>query len=259
MTLHSPGSAKPSFEVVSLNMHKGVSALHLRLTAHRLRQKIRERHPDLVFLQELQQKTRGRLRNLRVGGTLGLTPYLAEDFWPDWHYGKNAIYDRGHHGNAILSRHPLEQGLNYDISEYRFERRGLLHSQVLIGIDSGGHGGAQVHCFCAHLALLERGRRRQLDSILACIARVTPQGPAIIAGDFNDWRNRAEEPMRQAGFRDVFEVLTGEPARTFPSMHPVLRMDRIYVRDLKVLQAERLTDWATLSDHLGIAAQLALH
>ncbi len=148
MQAPGPAAQGPQFEVISLNMHKGVSALHLRLTAHRLRQRIRDRHPDLVFLQELQQKTHGRLRDLRVGATLGLTPYLAQDFWPDWHYGRNALYDRGHHGNAILSRHPLSQGLNYDISEYRFERRGLLHAVAFIGERA-------VDCFCVHLGLLE--------------------------------------------------------------------------------------------------------
>lgn len=70
MQVPGPTVQGPQFEVISLNMHKGVSALHLRLTAHRLRQRIRDRHPDLVFLQELQQKTHGRLRDLRVGATL---------------------------------------------------------------------------------------------------------------------------------------------------------------------------------------------
>ena len=248
-----PNMMDSRFEVVSLNMHKGVSALHFRLTAHRLRQRIRERHPDLIFLQELQQKTHGRLRDLRVGATLGLTPYLAQDFWPDWHYGKNAVYDRGHHGNAILSRHQLDRGLNYDISEYRFERRGLLHSVAKLG-----DARRPIDCYCVHLGLLERGRRRQLDTVLQCIDRISDAGPAIIAGDFNDWRNRAEDPMREAGFRDVFEVLTGSPAKTFPALRPMLKMDRIYVRGLQVVSVERLTDWAGLSDHLGISAQLAL-
>ncbi len=251
MQAPGPAAQGPQFEVISLNMHKGVSALHLRLTAHRLRQRIRDRHPDLVFLQELQQKTHGRLRDLRVGATLGLTPSLAQDFWPDWHYGRNALYDRGHHGNAILSRHPLSQGLNYDISEYRFERRGLLHAVAFIGERA-------VDCFCVHLGLLERGRRRQLEVVLDCIARIAGTGPAIVAGDFNDWRNRAEDPMGEAGFRDVFEIATGAPAKTFPSIRPMLRMDRIYVRGLNTHGAERLTEWSGLSDHLGLSARLSL-
>jgi endonuclease/exonuclease/phosphatase family metal-dependent hydrolase len=64
--------------------------------------------------------------------------------------------------------------------------------------------------------------------------------------------------MKAAGFEEVFEVLTGSPAKTFPSVKPILAMDRIYVRGLKVHSAEILHDWMKLSDHLGIAAELEL-
>ena len=64
--------------------------------------------------------------------------------------------------------------------------------------------------------------------------------------------------MREAGFTEVFETLTGAPARTFPSVKPILPMDRIYVRGLKIHSAEVLYEWLKLSDHLGIAAQLEL-
>jgi endonuclease/exonuclease/phosphatase family metal-dependent hydrolase len=94
--------------------------------------------------------------------------------------------------------------------------------------------------------------------MLECIAQIADTGPAIVAGDFNDWRNRAEDPMRDAGFRDVFEISTGTPAKTFPSIRPMLRMDRIYVRGLMTHQVERLTEWSALSDHLAISARLSL-
>ena len=64
--------------------------------------------------------------------------------------------------------------------------------------------------------------------------------------------------MRAAGFEEVFEVLTGSPAKTFPSMKPLLAMDRIYVRGLKIHAVEILHDWMKLSDHLGITAELEL-
>ena len=64
--------------------------------------------------------------------------------------------------------------------------------------------------------------------------------------------------MREAGFNEVFETLTGAPARTFPSMKPLLPMDRIYVRGLKIHSAEILHEWMKLSDHLGITAELEL-
>jgi endonuclease/exonuclease/phosphatase family metal-dependent hydrolase len=97
-----------------------------------------------------------------------------------------------------------------------------------------------------------------LAEIIRYIEELTNHAPTIVAGDFNDWRNRVSAPMRDAGFVEVFEVLTGSPARTFPSVKPILPMDRIYVRGLKIHSAEILYEWLKLSDHLGITAQLEL-
>jgi endonuclease/exonuclease/phosphatase family metal-dependent hydrolase len=250
----TPSTAR--LRLVTINMHKGVSALHLRPTVLRLRQRIREQHADLVFIQEIQQKVRGRVARLTRSAEVGVTEFLAEGFWPDWHYGRNAVYTRGHHGNAILSRHPLRRGLNYDISEYRFEKRGLLHGLVTLpGPDASP---SSVHCFCAHLALFERARRRQTRAIIKVIDALTDGGPAIVAGDFNDWRNSASDVMSEAGFTEVFEALRGMPARTFPSVRPMLRMDRIYVRGLRIRSVEVLTEWAAISDHLPLAAEVEL-
>jgi endonuclease/exonuclease/phosphatase family metal-dependent hydrolase len=204
-------------------------------------------------LQELQQEHRGRTRRFGQWPLTELTHFLSEDFWHDWHYGKNVEYPDGHHGNAILSKRPLHKGENYDISAYRFERRGLLHSITqLEGV------AIPIHCFCVHLALFEKGRERQLQEIIHYIDLLAGGGPTIVAGDFNDWRNRVSTPMRHAGFNEVFEVLTGSPAKTFPSVRPILAMDRIYVRGLKIHSAEVLHEWLKLSDHLGITAELEI-
>jgi len=241
------------FTVLSMNVHKGLSPLHRYATIHQLREKMRSHHPDLLFLQELQQEHRGRVRRFSQWPLAELTHFLSEDFWHDWHYGKNVEYRDGHHGNAILSKHPQQKGKNYDISAYRFESRGLLHSVTrLEGMDQ------PIHCFCVHLALFERGRERQLEAIIRHIQDLTQNGPTIVAGDFNDWRNRVSAPMKAAGFDEVFELLTGSPAKTFPSVKPLLPMDRIYVRGIKVHSADILHEWLKLSDHLGITAELEL-
>ncbi|QWE03102.1 endonuclease/exonuclease/phosphatase family protein [Polynucleobacter sp. JS-JIR-II-b4] len=241
------------FTVLSMNVHKGLSPLHRHSTIYQLREKMRSQHPDLLFLQELQQEHRGRVRRFSQWPLAELTHFLSEDFWCDWHYGKNVEYRDGHHGNAILSKHSQQKGSNYDISAYRFESRGLLHSvTTLDGMDQ------PIHCFCVHLALFERGRERQLEAIIKHIQDLTQNGPTIVAGDFNDWRNRVSAPMKAAGFDEVFELLTGSPAKTFPSVKPLLAMDRIYVRGIKVHSAEILHEWLNLSDHLGITAELEL-
>ncbi len=249
---HTTNLDQKRFSVMSMNVHKGLSPLKIKSTIHGLRDQMRLAHHDLIFLQELQQEHRTRGRRFNHWPNHELTDFLAQDYWGQWHYGKNAQYRQGHHGNAIMSKFPLHKGNNYDISAYRFEKRGLLHSSIELS------NGSRIHCFCVHLALFENGRARQLDEIISYIEDLTQGEPTILAGDFNDWRNRVSGPMKEVGFTEVFEYLHGEPAKTFPSIGPMLKMDRIYVRGLKIHSAKILHEWFKLSDHLGITAELEL-
>ena len=55
--------------------------------------------------------------------------------------------------------------------------------------------------------------------------------PVVIAGDFNDWRQTANRPLKaKAGLDEIFTRAHGRPARTFPVQFPLLRLDRIYVK-----------------------------
>jgi endonuclease/exonuclease/phosphatase family metal-dependent hydrolase len=216
-----------------------------------LRDRLRVLHPDLVFAQEVQEQHSMRHKRFAQWPEGDMSRFLAADFWSDSHYGRNAVYEHGHHGNAILSRHPLTCGPNHDISAYRFERRGLLHAEITLP-----QLAVPLHCFCVHLALLERGRMTQVGEILEHVAALAPDAPVILAGDFNDWRKRVSSRFTAAGFTEVFESFTGKPAMTFPAHLPVLPLDRVYVRGLKVRDARVLRDWAGLSDHLGLWAEL---
>jgi endonuclease/exonuclease/phosphatase family metal-dependent hydrolase len=240
--------------MVTMNIHKGLSTTNRKSTVHLLRERLRVLHPDLVFAQEVQEEHSGHKLRFPHWPEAEMSHYLAADFWEERHYGRNAVYDHGHHGNAILSRHPVLGGANHDISEYKFERRGLLHTEIRLP-----HMAHPLHCFCIHLALLQKGRTRQLEAIVAHVTRLVPEGaPVILAGDFNDWRKRASLPLERAGFAEVFETLHGKCALTFPSQMPVLPLDRIYVRNLKPRSARVLRDWSALSDHLGLWAEFDL-
>jgi endonuclease/exonuclease/phosphatase family metal-dependent hydrolase len=55
--------------------------------------------------------------------------------------------------------------------------------------------------------------------------------PVVVAGDFNDWRQQANHPLKsRPGWRDLYPR-HGRPARTFPVSFPLLRLDRIYVKN----------------------------
>ena len=209
-----------------------------------------------MFIQELQDLfPSGASRKLKPVNPSAIE-FLADAYWLDWHYGKNAVYPKGHHGNAILSRYRLNKGLNYDLSAYRFERRGALHS---VFEKKRLNGGMQsIHCFSIHLTLFEHGRKRQITQLIEEISYLAHSAPVIIAGDFNDWRNSLGPLMASYGFQEVFETLCGKPARTYPAFQPLLRMDRIYVRGLSARSARTLNHWENLSDHIGLLAELDL-
>ena len=244
---------KRRLHVATYNIHKGFSQLNRRMMVHELRDRLRELAPDIVFLQEVQGQHHGHALRHADWPKQAQGEFLADAVWRDFAYGRNAVYDEGHHGNAILSRFPIVSAENEDVSSHRFERRGLLHCEIAVpGWDQ------LLHCVCVHLALHERGRRLQLKALAARVGRlVPPHAPLIVAGDFNDWRDTASPLLAAAlGMKEVFRSLDGRPARSYPSTLPVLMLDRIYVRGFsaKLARAMRGRNWSRISDHAALSA-----
>jgi endonuclease/exonuclease/phosphatase family metal-dependent hydrolase len=246
--------------VVTYNIHKGFSQFHQHMMVHELRDQLRALGPDIVFLQEVQGKNSRHAKSFHNWPEEPQQDFLAEAVWGSTAYGSNVVYGHGHHGNAILARFPIEHSHNQDITQMRFERRGLLHCAINVqGFERA------VHCVCAHLSVFARSRRKQLDALAGYLeAIVDPALPLIIAGDFNDWRNEAELLLaKRLGLTEVFGGAWGDPdspGRSFPSRRPVLRLDRIYVRGFSVQQAEihSGSPWSKISDHAALSAHLVL-
>ena len=75
--------------------------------------------------------------------------------------------------------------------------------------------------------------------------------PLVIAGDFNDWTQHAQQGFaRPLGLHEVFEAAHGRLARSFPAALPVLQLDRIYVRGFSVKQA-RVHHGHAVGAHFG--------
>lgn len=245
----------PSLSIATYNIHKGYSQFNRRVVLHALRERLRELDADIVFLQEVQgADSRVALRQQAVHPQ---HEFLAHEVWPHHAYGMNAVYDAGHHGNALLSRHPILRWDNQDISAHRFEQRGVLHGEI-----AWSGSPLPLHCLCVHLGLFRRGRGQQLGALVQRIRRVVPDAaPLIIAGDFNDWRNHAKALLAQElGLHEVFESSTGKLAKSFPVGLPLLPLDRIYVRGLTVQQAavHAHHPWNKISDHAALSAVLSL-
>ncbi len=245
-----------SFKVLTVNVHKGFTTFNRRFMLHELRDAVRDVSADLVFLQEVlgsHQKHAGRVENFPQEPHY---EFLADTIWHQHAYGRNAVYDNGHHGNALLSKFPIVHYENHDISVTGPERRGMLHCVL-----QPPGSATQVHAICVHLGLQEAHRQRQLRRICDLVNTFDPAEPVVLAGDFNDWRGRAHQVLRDgAGLQEVFMQGGGKARRTFPASLPVLQLDRIYVRNAAVLTPVALPrrPWSRLSDHAPLAAEIAL-
>ncbi|HVJ65206.1 MAG TPA: endonuclease/exonuclease/phosphatase family protein [Bdellovibrionota bacterium] len=240
-------------KVLSYNIHKGFTLNNRRFVLDQIRQGIRQTHADVVFLQEVQGTHVRHARQVENYPSVSQFEYLAEEMWPHFAYGKNAVYEAGHHGNAILSKYPIEAWHNLDISTNAWERRGLLESRIRLP------DGRPLHLFSLHLNLLGGGRRVQVDRICNHIERYAPNDePLLLAGDFNDWRKEISAPLRERlELREAFFDLNGRYAVSYPGRWPLLSLDRVYYRNLDPVRAEVLRGdpWRRLSDHLALTVE----
>lgn len=98
--------------------------------------------------------------------------------------------------------------------------------------------------------------------MLAEWVNTLPAGdPVVVAGDFNDWRQQANQPLKaQAGLEEIFTRVRGRPLRTFPVAFPLLRLDRIYVKNAHAShpKALALKHWRHLSDHAPLSVEIHL-
>jgi endonuclease/exonuclease/phosphatase family metal-dependent hydrolase len=255
-----PSTQHPSdvLRVATYNIHKGVRGVgpRKRLEIHNLALGIEALDADLVFLQEVRFNNRAEARLFtdvhRGWPRMPQADFLAPEGYAVA-YRTNAVTRDGEHGNALLSRWPLGDSGHHDVSDHRFEQRGLLHVPV-------HWNGTMVHTVVAHLGLMHSSRIRQVERIAAFINSQVPAGaPLVLAGDFNDWGEKLDAPIREMGLTPA-QTQGGAMPRTFPSRVPVFSLDRIYTRGLQCTSTlvPRGASWARMSDHLPLVAEFSL-
>ena len=249
--------------VASYNIHKGVlgHGPAKRASILDLRSALEGLQPDLVFLQEVQFLHQRNARRMSGWPSLPQHDFLGEALGMHAAYRTNACTRHGEHGNALLSRYPILDVAHCDVSDHRFEQRGLLHVQVALP------RGGPLHCIVVHFGLFAVSRQRQTMRLLDYIAaEVPPQAALIVAGDFNDWHGRIGPQLLQQQLIDVSDPplkTNGKTAwrqrvRTYPARLPLVPLDRIYARGLTASEIGLGwgRGWARLSDHAPLLAAL---
>jgi endonuclease/exonuclease/phosphatase family metal-dependent hydrolase len=235
---------------LSYNIHKCIGGVDRRYDPTRVVEVIRKLDVDVVMLQEVDGGVPRSNHDHQVdllGDLLGLR-------YRSW-FPNVDVRGGGQYGNAILSRYPIIESTNLDLSIRWKKKRSALHAVLRVRHDDVDR---TVHLYNMHLGLARFERRIQLERFLASepFDRLHHDTPLIVGGDLNDVYGGLGELLAPAGFRGI-----ARRPLTFPAWGPLRALDAIFVRgDLDLLQLARCdSDLARrASDHRPLVADLRL-
>jgi endonuclease/exonuclease/phosphatase family metal-dependent hydrolase len=256
-----------TLRIVTWNIHKGVRGFGLRkrLEIHAMQAAVGGLDADLICLQEVRRINHKEAAHFTHWPTLAQADFLAPSGY-EAVYRTNAVTRHGEHGNALLSRYPVIAQAHEDMSDHRFEQRGLLHATVQIHERT-------LHVIVVHLGLIAASRQRQMAQLSRYIHRYIPKEEAlVVAGDFNSpiapvrWAQSAlvidtdrpsGKPRPETRSPKLLHALCGHA--TFPSRLPMLQLDHVFARHARIQSSHVPNEapWARMSDHLPLVVELA--
>ncbi|HEX5060307.1 MAG TPA: endonuclease/exonuclease/phosphatase family protein [Kofleriaceae bacterium] len=236
--------------VLSYNIHKCIGGVDRRYQPQRVADVCAALDADVLMLQEVDAgvtRSNGDRQVDVLGDLIGMR-------YRTW-FPNVDVRGGGHYGNAILSRYPLIESTNIDLSIRFKKKRSVLHGVIRVRHDDVDR---TVHLYNMHLGLARYERRIQLGMFLDShpFANLHHDTPVVVGGDLNDVYGRLGELLRPAGFRGV-----DRRPLTFPAWGPVRPLDAIFVRGhvdfLKLSRCEsELARRA--SDHRPLLAEVRL-
>jgi endonuclease/exonuclease/phosphatase family metal-dependent hydrolase len=237
--------------VLSYNIHKCIGGVDRRYDPQRVAEVINHQHADVLLLQEVDHDVPRSNRDRQVDVLGELVGMRYRSWFPNVD-----VRGGGSYGNAILSRYPIVEATNIDLSIRFKKKRGVLHGILRVRHDDIDR---TVHLYNMHLGLAGFERKLQLLKFLAShpFQTLHHDTPVVVGGDLNDVYGGLGDVLRPAGFRGVDR----RPA-TFPAWGPVRALDAIFVRGrvdfVKLARCE--SDLARrASDHRPLIADVRLH
>ena len=185
-------NAPPQLTVMTVNTHKGFTTFNRKFILPELRDAVRKVGADVVFLQEVLGTHEEYGKKVNGWPEAPHYEFLADSIWPQYAYGRNVEYPKGHHGNAVMSKFPIVHYQNHDVSVAGPEKRGLLHCVLNLR-----ERQREVHAICVHLGLAEDHRAQQLDLLarrIGLVDQLAEVGPAPVF----------HAPVRQADAQRLF-------------------------------------------------------
>jgi endonuclease/exonuclease/phosphatase family metal-dependent hydrolase len=170
--------------------------------------------------------------------------------------GENRRHRGYSYGNVVLSRWPIGETKNYDLSVHGREERGCLRADIAV------NGGALLHVFNVHLGTSLFERRHQGRKLVApeLLTHSALRAPRLVMGDFNEWTSGLATRLLSAQLESADVRGHLGRWRTYPGLLPMLHLDHIYYDRSLHLERLRLCRTAkslVASDHLPLVAEFA--
>ena len=230
-----------TLRIVTYNVHK-CRGLDRQTTAVRIADVLREIDPDIAALQEVMEHQ---------------AEIIARELAMAFAMGENRKHQGYAYGNAVLSRFPIGETRNYDLSVSGREERGCLRADV------SWSGGPVLHIFNVHLGTAFLERRKQGRRLVApeLLSDITIQSPRVVLGDFNEWTRGLTTRLLRSHLESADIRAHLRRSRTYPGVLPMLHLDHIYYDP--ALRLERLSLCRTkkalvASDHLPLSAEFTM-
>jgi endonuclease/exonuclease/phosphatase family metal-dependent hydrolase len=238
------------FRVLSYNVHKCIGGVDRKYQPQRIAETIAHFAPDLALLQEVDNGARRSNGDRQVDVLADCLGFEHRVWFPNVQ-----VRGGGEYGNAILSRWPLVEATNVDVTVPPKKRRSVLHAEIRIRHDDTDR---TVHAFNMHLGLAQFERKIQLRRFLEChpFARLHHETPVIVGGDFNDVWGSLGRLLDPSGFQG-----SERPPKTFPAWAPLRALDSIYVRGKAILHHVHRGETELsrrASDHRPLLAEVEL-
>lgn len=235
--------------IATYNIHK-CRGLDHRVRPARIVEVLREIDADIIALQEVLS-LQGALREKDQAR------FISEEMEMPSAVGGTRIHKGAVYGNVVLSRLPLLETRNYDISVRGRERRGCMRTDI------NANGSGLLHVFNVHLGTAFLERRHQARKLVneAILNNKELSGARIMLGDFNEWTRGLTTRLLASHLTSADIRAHLQRSKTYPGVLPFLHLDHIYFDDL--LDLEKITlhkSRAALvaSDHLPLVADFRI-
>jgi len=242
---HGATKVKVDLRIATYNVHR-CRGLDRRVIPHRTAAVLADIDADIIALQEVigsNASNPGHAEEL--GAALGMGWVMAP-----------TRRLRGHlFGNVVLSRLPIREHFQYDLSWNGREPRCCQRVDLAVSRHT-------VHFYNVHLGTSLRERRHQAVGLAAVIHDRRVSGPKVVLGDFNEWTRGLATTMLSQELESVDLFAYLKRRRTYPGVFPVLHLDHIYYDGARVevrnVELPRTRRALMASDHLPLVADLRI-